>query len=621
MILSTVIINVAMGENGLLAQARQAKELAEREADEEDKKTSTLGGSVSNLIEGVPEMTVSYAKDNNLKFDTNTKLADDLRNVVTVPGGFHIADDSGVTVEEGIVIEDNITGDQFVWIPVGTYNVSADLVSDGKLTNNLSRRIFEPSGATEVQGDNAISTDYYGEGNENSVAKEQIEQFKDSANKNAGFYIGRYEAGTEEERTNVNIALTRPLAQKDKYPYIYITRDQARMQSEAMYSGNEYVTSELMSSYAWDTALNFICQTNVEDGEGIYLAGTQSKEDTNINTGEMTKTGEYTADNYSNIFDFLGNNMEFNTEYSNNKNGSCVIREGSWANDAGYSSFRYHFTLTEAYPNCAFRVQLYIKDEEMTTPTTKYTDIYVTRYSDGTLGFCSTDNKIIGKTIAKEYGNIKGINFTVDTATEETNTPWFNDREKIKSIEFVDEIVPYSTSCWFAFCTNLKEIRNIENLNTSEVVNMLAMFASTGLEGELDLSTFNTSKVTNMDAMFFLSTLLNTITLGENWDTSNVTSMASMFGGDTDVFMNLSAINGLEYLDTSNVQNMRAMFAYTKFKELDLTNFNTSKVIDVQYMFASCGTLKTIKISNEWNIDKANQTGIMDGCNAEIKVE
>ncbi len=89
------------------------------------------------------------------EFAKTAEIQDDLGNTVVIPGGFHIDKDSGTKVEEGIVIED-ASGNQFVWIPTGTYNVSTTINSTGKLTNNLSRRTFKSSGATEISGDDVI---------------------------------------------------------------------------------------------------------------------------------------------------------------------------------------------------------------------------------------------------------------------------------------------------------------------------------------------------------------------------------------------------------------------------------------------------------------------------------
>ena len=111
---------------------------------------------------------------------------------------------------------------------------------------------------------------YYGEGATQDqygnpiepVAKDQIDGFKTSATTNKGFYIGRYEQGEGNVcKASVN-------------PYTSITRDNAKIEAESMYRGNTFITSELISSYAWDTALNFICQTNEN---GYFLVTTTDK--------------------------------------------------------------------------------------------------------------------------------------------------------------------------------------------------------------------------------------------------------------------------------------------------------------------------------------------------------
>ena len=369
-ILATVSINVVLGEGGLIQRAQQAKELTEQAALEEQQGLNSLMSEFTNIMseeQNPPEekSEVEEARDSGTPFEDTTTITDDLDNPVTVPGGFNIAEDSGTKVEEGIVIEDS-NNNQFVWIPVGEYNVSTTINSSGKLTNELTRRnwadaniVAEP---TPVNGDEVIDTYFYGEGNENSVAKEQIDGFKTSSTTNKGFYIGRYEAGTETKRTSGTDPLTMPLVQANKYSYVLVTRDQAKQQSEAMYSGNKYVTSELISSYAWDTALNFICQTNEE---GYLLATTTDSTYGNIGTGSSgkTQTGEYEADNYSNIHDLLGNCWEWTTEYSSRNDRPCVRRGGYCNYNDIYAAYRnYDLTiLMDTIPS--FRLQLYINPE------------------------------------------------------------------------------------------------------------------------------------------------------------------------------------------------------------------------------------------------------------------
>ena len=272
----------------------------------------------------------------------STQMQDSLQNKVWIPGGFKVASDSGTRVEDGIVIEDS-KGNQFVWVPVGTYKTSS-----GNKTNNLSRRTFTSTGATEVSGDSAIGSYYYGEGDSRSVASGTIGAFKTSATTKGGFYIGRYEQGTGN------------VIKKNVAPYVSITRNNAKTQAEAIDGGSSYVVSELISSYAWDTALNFICQTN---SAGYTLATTTSSTYGNINTNSKKSTGMYTADKYSNICDMLGNCWEWTTEYYSYSggNGPCVFRGGCYIHQYYYAANRDNATTNNSYTGTSFRTQLYVK--------------------------------------------------------------------------------------------------------------------------------------------------------------------------------------------------------------------------------------------------------------------
>ena len=308
-------------------------------------KVETISEAITVEEAVVPSTTVE-AKPNEgedgPKFLDTTPITDDEGNSVTIPGGFHLDKDSGTSVEDGIVIEDS-SGNQFVWIPVGTYQTR-----NGAKTNSLSRRTFTSSKATGVSGDSAINDNnseyYYGEGYSSSIAKNQIQLFKNSVTSYGGFYIGRYEQGEGNVcKAGVN-------------PYNNIALNQAKSQAEAMYNENNYVVSELISSYAWDTTLNFICQTNTA---GYTLATTTSSSYGNINTGWGRPTGEYTADKYSNICDMLGNYYEWTTEYYSGDNGHCTIRGGNYKGN--YAANRLDSDIDFAYGWLSFRIQLYIK--------------------------------------------------------------------------------------------------------------------------------------------------------------------------------------------------------------------------------------------------------------------
>ena len=355
-ILATVGIQFAFGENGLINRAQDAKNYQANADAEQNKFFGDAETAINEALGGTGGDTIEDIKGGE-KLDETAQIKDNLGNIVWIPGGFGVADDSGVNVEDGVVIEDN-AGNQFVWIPVGEYKVTTEKNSTGKLTNNLTRRswgandvVQEP---TEVNEDEVIEGYYYGEGatqdkDENpitTVAKEQIEVFKASATSKGGFYIGRYEQGEGNVcKAGVNA-------------YTNVTRNKAKEQSEAMYKDNDFVVSELISSYAWDTALNFMCQNHTE---GYKIATTTDRTYGNIGTTKKELTGAYTADKYSNICDVLGNCWEWTTECYSRSGVPCVGRGGSYDNSNVYAAGRGVFSTSVSNSDDSFRLQLYVK--------------------------------------------------------------------------------------------------------------------------------------------------------------------------------------------------------------------------------------------------------------------
>ena len=79
-----------------------------------------------------------------------------------------------------------------------------------------------------------------------------------------------------------------------------------------------------------------------------------------------------------------------------------------------------------------------------------------------------------------------------------------------------------------------------------------------------------------------------------NLNTSNVIQMAYMFSGCS----SLESIN-LESFNTENVVRMFRMFSgCSSLKSLNLSNFITSKVLSLDYMFSGCSSLKSLNLSN-----------------------
>ena len=71
--------------------------------------------------------------------------------------------------------------------------------------------------------------------------------------KYGGFYVGKYETGTNTARLTSKDALTTPVIQQNAYPYNYVTNAQAQTLATGMTSGGR--TSSLMFGIQWDLML------------------------------------------------------------------------------------------------------------------------------------------------------------------------------------------------------------------------------------------------------------------------------------------------------------------------------------------------------------------------------
>ena len=72
--------------------------------------------------------------------------------------------------------------------------------------------------------------------------------------------------------------------------------------------------------------------------------------------------------------------------------------------------------------------------------------------------------------------------------------------------------------------------------------------------------------------------------------------------------------------DTSNVTNMNFMFSDCRsLTSLDLSKFDTSKVTQMYLMFQGCSKLKTIYASNKFNTSQvSNSDNMFSGCTSLV---
>ena len=360
LILAGVSLNLVLGENGIISKAREAS-------------TKTVQAQQNSEIEmNLLEQELANA----------TKEPDPAEGV-KIPTGFYYV---GGTKTSGIVISDNVNdkdkyknkavvgtdllGNQYVWIPCTTDSTSSKLQyartewgveADG---DDNSRAIKDELTLTDasVTYSNADTAN----GINADVSKEivaQIKAEKASVAQYGGYYIGRYEVGKNSDTAVVKYNQT---------PYASITWSTAYGLAKKIITNSE-VNSYLCSSYAWDTAVNFIQNNSTAKNYATSIEGfngnwnPQAVKDPSGNvikpagTSQQLNTGLTTQ--FCNIFDMGGNEAEFTTELNPGTSETVVLRGGAYYyyRSTGPAGGRWDGASGNAYIADGFRATLFLK--------------------------------------------------------------------------------------------------------------------------------------------------------------------------------------------------------------------------------------------------------------------
>ncbi len=136
-------------------------------------------------------ITITDAKKDEMKNKTENSDLTVTDGTVKIPAGFKVAEDSGTTIDEGIVIEDS-KQNQFVWVPVSKENFESEFVRRAGCYNGRFDDDFPDCGESDATGTNAKVT-------ETATTQQEARDMYASVKKNEGFYIGRYEAGKDTD--------------------------------------------------------------------------------------------------------------------------------------------------------------------------------------------------------------------------------------------------------------------------------------------------------------------------------------------------------------------------------------------------------------------------------------
>ena len=359
LILSSVSLNLVLGDNGIIVKAKEA---AETTAAAQEKEAMER-----NLLEKELENSLSTP-------------AVEPTDGVKIPTGFYYV---GGTKASGIVISDNkndknkyrnqkvvgtdLLGNQYVWIPCTTDSSSSDLQYartewgvevDGDDNSRAIKDELTLTDASVTYSDSDTANGINADVSKEIVA--QIKAEKASVAQYGGYYIGRYEVGKNGDTAVVKY---------DQTPYAEITWSTAYGLAKKIITNSE-VNSYLCSSYAWDTAVNFIQNNSTAKNYATSIEGfngnwnSQEVKDPSGNvikpagTSQQLNTGLTTQ--FCNIFDMGGNEAEFTTELNPGTSETVVLRGGHYYNfsPAGY---RWDGISGNAYINLGFRATLFLK--------------------------------------------------------------------------------------------------------------------------------------------------------------------------------------------------------------------------------------------------------------------
>ncbi len=360
LILAGVSIAMLTENNGILAQAKLAKENTDLAKQEEENKLATNNNYINEQLgNAIPGKIVTETKKDNY-VDANGDKA-------TIPAGFtvsKIAEEQNVA--DGLVIYDipkteianidwttkNEDGayniqtlyNQFAWIPVANAE---------EYQRELSYPSFYESNL-EITPQNSTFTD-------TNYLPEDIQPTTDDATNNEiaersavlkynGFYIARYETGKDE--ANV-------VSKQNATVYANETQENFKAIGKTMYGDSStYVKSAMCSGIQWDMIMKFVDGKIDGKGKKYDVRIYNQERHRGVNKG-VEIAGNNLADKVQNIYDLEGNGIEYVAE-KNNTSSPFIGRGGDYNNGSYDRASRRNHGNGKGNSNVTFRMALYI---------------------------------------------------------------------------------------------------------------------------------------------------------------------------------------------------------------------------------------------------------------------
>ena len=369
LILAGVSINLVLGDNGIIAKAKEAQrksaeasqndligmnELAQQLGEKINGSTGSGSGNGGTGGKTEPE-TVPYLPSDDFHYDTSTSI------------------DTGLVIKDG---KEN----EYVWVVVPrtaavykttglgkTTFTDADYTSIEKDLKDYTSIYVTESGYSDLYYPDDKNVGWFADETAYNNLKNSMLK---SVYENGGFYVGRYEAGIGTNRTSKSATnsdgkytiegMSIPVSKADAYPYTYVTRTQAQNLANNVNSGTK--TSSLMFGVQWDLVLAFMSKdtakitstddltTNsttignyndnlwtIKNAKAQYSSNSGSTFNAcpnpfkkESNSSILLTTGADSSFSVQNIYDIAGNVSEWTLEWTSSTGYSCTFRGGSY---------------------------------------------------------------------------------------------------------------------------------------------------------------------------------------------------------------------------------------------------------------------------------------------------
>jgi hypothetical protein len=390
LILAGVSINLVLGNNGIIAKAKEAQRKSAEASQNDLIGMNELAQQLKEQINGSAGSGSGNGGAGGSGAGTKVPAEATAETAPYFPDNTFTKKEG--TIDTGLVIQD-ASGNEYVWVVVPRTTAVYKTTGLGKTTftdadytsieNDLKEYTKTYRGSTSYS-----DTWYADDKNEGWLSETEYKTLKNSMLKsvyeNGGFYVGRYEAGIGTNRTSIEsqvngkypVPTTAPVSKADAYPYTYVTRTQAQNLASNVNSGTK--TSSLMFGVQWDLVLAFMSKdtakiTSTDDlttnstaignyrdsvfqlsQTGKYAtmsdynlsstwnpstASTTNFVDSSRNkiaqssngNGILVTTGTSEKNKVMNIYDVAGNVWEWTLEKTS-KNDPCASRGGGFSN-------------------------------------------------------------------------------------------------------------------------------------------------------------------------------------------------------------------------------------------------------------------------------------------------